>query len=67
MSRKKFGFSEKFRVLRRYLTKIEGKKREKRKDGMDPVWDVPEKGKKNGAGEGSRTLDNHVGNVMLYH
>ena len=23
--------------------------------------------KKNGAGEGSRTLDNHVGNVTLYH
>ena len=23
--------------------------------------------KKNGAGEGIRTLDHHVGNVMLYH
>ncbi len=23
--------------------------------------------KRNGAGEGIRTLDHHVGNVMLYH
>ncbi len=34
------------------------KGRENEEDGM---------GRKNGASEGDRTLDNHVGNVMLYH
>ena len=29
--------------------------------------DAIKNGKGNGAGEGIRTLDHHVGNVMLYH
>ena len=29
--------------------------------------DERETAEKNGAGEGIRTLDHHVGNVMLYH